>query len=137
MTFITYCYINIINDNLFYGNRRCLLEISKHWETIRTVFEEGFKSCSHFAVATVNEDGSPHVTPIGALILLEDKTGFYFERKSGKDTAQSETKPQGLHSGCERRQGFLAEFAGSRKILDTSWCKADGDGGRIAEGNPR
>jgi uncharacterized pyridoxamine 5'-phosphate oxidase family protein len=55
------------------------MEIGKHWETIRAVFEEGYKSCVHFAVATVNEDGSPHVTPIGALILREDQTGFYFE----------------------------------------------------------
>ena len=55
------------------------MEIGKHWETIRAVFEESYKSCLHFAVATVNEDGSPHVTPIGALILRDDHTGFYFE----------------------------------------------------------
>ncbi len=30
-------------------------------------------------MATVNEEGSPHVTPIGALILRQDRTGFYFE----------------------------------------------------------
>ncbi len=55
------------------------MEIGKNWEKIRGVFEEGFKSCAHFAVATVNEDGSPHVTPIGALFLRQDQTGFYFE----------------------------------------------------------
>jgi uncharacterized protein len=55
------------------------MEIGDHWEEIRAVFEEAFKSCSHFAVATVNEDGSPHVTPIGALILRENQTGYYFE----------------------------------------------------------
>jgi pyridoxine/pyridoxamine 5'-phosphate oxidase len=55
------------------------MEIGKHWETIRNIFDEAFKSCAHFAVATVNEDGSPHVTPIGALILRDDRTGFYFD----------------------------------------------------------
>jgi uncharacterized protein len=55
------------------------MEIGNHWETIRAVFEEGYKSCLHFAVATVNEDGSPHVTPIGSLILRDNQTGFYFE----------------------------------------------------------
>ena len=55
------------------------MEIGKHWGTIRSVFDEAYESCLHFAVATVNEDGSPHVTPIGALILREDQTGFYFE----------------------------------------------------------
>lgn len=55
------------------------MEIGHHWETIRAVFEEAYKSGLHFALATVNEDGSPHVTPIGALILRDDRTGFYFE----------------------------------------------------------
>jgi predicted pyridoxine 5'-phosphate oxidase superfamily flavin-nucleotide-binding protein len=55
------------------------MKIGKHWETIRAVFEEGSKSCVHFAFATVNQDGSPHVTPIGALILRNDQTGFYFD----------------------------------------------------------
>lgn len=55
------------------------MQIGDHWGTIKEVFEEAYKSCFHFAVATVDEDGSPHVTPIGALILREDCTGFYFE----------------------------------------------------------
>jgi hypothetical protein len=60
------------------------MEIGKHWETIRAIFEEAYKSCVHFAVATVNEDGSPHVTPIGALILRDNRTGFYFEENPKK-----------------------------------------------------
>ncbi len=55
------------------------MEIGEHWETIRAIFGEGYKSCVHYAFATVNKDGSPHVTPIGSLILRNDKTGFYFE----------------------------------------------------------
>jgi uncharacterized protein len=55
------------------------MEIGKHWETIKAVFDEGYKNCLHFAVATVHEDGTPHVTPIGALILCANQTGFYFE----------------------------------------------------------
>jgi len=55
------------------------MEIGDHWTEIQKIFEEGFKSCFHYAVATVNPDGSPHVTPIGGLYLRDDKTGFYFE----------------------------------------------------------
>ena len=54
------------------------MEIGKHWDTIQTVFQESRRSSTHYAVATVNEDGSPSVAPIGALFLREDKTGFYF-----------------------------------------------------------
>jgi predicted pyridoxine 5'-phosphate oxidase superfamily flavin-nucleotide-binding protein len=114
LTNITYCFINVFNNKLFWNitnilrslqnswirerekkimgsmsqhfseptiatTWRGIMKIGNHWQTIRAVFEEGYKSCVHFAVATVNEDGSPHVTPIGALFLREDRTGFYFE----------------------------------------------------------
>jgi hypothetical protein len=55
------------------------MEIGKHWKTIQAMFDEGQRSSRHFAVATVSEDGSPHVTPIGALFLRNDRSGFYFD----------------------------------------------------------
>ena len=56
-----------------------LMEIGANWETIRNLFRNSFLSSLHYAMATTNADGSPHVTPIAALILREDRTGFYFE----------------------------------------------------------
>lgn len=55
------------------------MEIGKHWKTIQELFLESQKSSMHFAVATVNQDGTPNVSPIGALFLRDDKTGFYFD----------------------------------------------------------
>jgi hypothetical protein len=55
------------------------MEIGQHWNTIQVVFEQSLKSALHYAIATVNEDGSPHITPIGALFLRDDRTGFYFD----------------------------------------------------------
>ena len=49
------------------------------WNLIRPIFDNAFKSCMHFSMATVNEDGSPHITPIGSLILREDQTGYFFD----------------------------------------------------------
>lgn len=49
------------------------------WNLIRPIFDNAFKSCMHFAMATVNADGSPHITPIGSLILREDPTGYFFD----------------------------------------------------------
>ena len=49
------------------------------WNLIRPIFDDAFKSCMHFSMATVNEDGSPHITPIGSLILREDPTGYFFD----------------------------------------------------------
>ncbi len=52
---------------------------SRRWDQIREIFQDAFTSSFHFAIATVNQDGSPHVTPIGSLILQDDRKGFYFE----------------------------------------------------------
>ena len=55
------------------------MEIGKHWKMIQMVFQESLGSSLHYAIATVDEDGSPRIAPIGALFLREDKTGFYFD----------------------------------------------------------
>ncbi len=52
----------------------------KDWEIIRNLFRASVISSYHYAIASVNEDGSPHVTPIGSLFLGENRTGFYFEK---------------------------------------------------------
>jgi hypothetical protein len=51
----------------------------QRWDAMRKIFQDTFRSSFHYSIATVNEDGSPHVTPIGSLILLGDRKGFYFE----------------------------------------------------------
>jgi predicted pyridoxine 5'-phosphate oxidase superfamily flavin-nucleotide-binding protein len=51
----------------------------RQWVQIRKIFQDAFNSSFHFSIATVNKDGSPHVTPIGSLMLRDDRTGFYFE----------------------------------------------------------
>ncbi len=52
---------------------------AQKWETMRKIFNDAFNSSFHYAIATVNKDGSPHVTPIGSLMLGENRKGFYFE----------------------------------------------------------
>ena len=51
----------------------------KQWTQIRKIFRDAFYSSFHFAIATVNKDGTPHVTPIGSLMLGDNRKGFYFE----------------------------------------------------------
>jgi hypothetical protein len=53
------------------------MEIGSNWANIRRVFNNAMQSSLHFAFATVNPDGSPHVAPIGSLILQPDNRGFY------------------------------------------------------------
>ena len=52
---------------------------AQKWDVMKKIFKDAFSSSFHFSIATVNKDGSPHVTPIGSLMLRDDRTGFYFE----------------------------------------------------------
>ncbi len=70
------------------------MEIGKHWETIQTLFRECHSSSTHYAVATVDEDGAPRVTPIGALFLCGDKAGFYFDEFSVMMSKNLERNPR-------------------------------------------
>ncbi|BFM14106.1 hypothetical protein R50073_02890 [Maricurvus nonylphenolicus] len=58
------------------------MEIEKHWPNILKVLREGKKSNRFFSIATVNGDGTPHVTPIGHVFFNDDMTGYYFEQYS-------------------------------------------------------
>ena len=58
------------------------MEIEKNWGEIKELFHESFRSSFHYAIATVSDDGKPHVTPIGSLILGRPGFGFYFEEFS-------------------------------------------------------
>ncbi|KAF0215936.1 MAG: pyridoxamine 5'-phosphate oxidase-like FMN-binding [Geobacteraceae bacterium] len=55
------------------------MKVEEHWAEIQAVFKNAQSSSRYCAVATVNEDGSPHVTPIGSLFLRDNCTGYYFE----------------------------------------------------------
>lgn len=54
--------------------------LDEQWITVRDLVNRSFRSSLHYAVASVNSDGTPHVTPIGSLLLKENEpAGFYFE----------------------------------------------------------
>lgn len=56
------------------------MDILQHWATIRQTVNQTLKTTNFCALATVNPDGSPHVAPIGSLVLLEAGKGYYFEK---------------------------------------------------------
>jgi hypothetical protein len=49
------------------------------WNLVRRGVTDAFRSSLHCSVATLNEDGSPHLTPIGSVLLTEPGRGIYFE----------------------------------------------------------
>jgi hypothetical protein len=55
------------------------MQLEKNWPEIKRIFDKSFKSSFHYALATVNENGEPHVTPSGSLLLRKPGHGLYFE----------------------------------------------------------
>lgn len=55
------------------------MQVKENWTDVKRIFAQSFKSSFHFSLATVNENGEPHVTPIGSLILRQPGHGIYFE----------------------------------------------------------
>ena len=55
------------------------MDIELHWESVKAAFEEGMSSSKHCAIATVDTEGNPHITPIGFLFLESPTKAFYFE----------------------------------------------------------
>lgn len=56
------------------------MDITTHWDAICDIFEKTLKTTGFCAMATVNPDGSPHITPIGSLILHAPGQAYYFEK---------------------------------------------------------
>ena len=55
------------------------MDINADWDVIKRLFRKSFASSFHYAIATVDQYGEPHVTPIGSLILGSPGQGVYFE----------------------------------------------------------
>lgn len=58
------------------------IDIFKNWKKIRTHFRTSFSSSLHVAIASVDVENVPTITPIGSFFLNKNQTGFYFEKFS-------------------------------------------------------
>ncbi len=56
------------------------MDLISNWKEVKSLFKNAFNSSFHFAIATINENGEPHITPIGSLILGKPGHGIYFEK---------------------------------------------------------
>lgn len=65
----------------------------EEWSKVRAVCRAGFLSSFHYAVATVDAQGRPHVSPIGSVKLNRDRTGFFFEIFAQRTSRNLDTNP--------------------------------------------
>ncbi|MFY0630732.1 MAG: hypothetical protein JXR05_10145 [Flavobacteriaceae bacterium] len=67
------------------------IDIHTNWNKIKTHFRKCIGANMHVAIASVDANNIPTVTPIGSLFLNDDQTGFYFEKFATKLNKNSQT----------------------------------------------
>ncbi len=55
------------------------MDLHEGWPQVREIFDASIKSSLHCAIASVDEAGAPHVTPVGHIFLRDDRTAFFFD----------------------------------------------------------
>ena len=79
------------------------MNIKTDWASIRKHFNKSFRLNFHIAMASVDADNNPTVTPIGSLFLNDDQSGFYFEKFPSKLPIHAKTNRNicalGVNSG--------------------------------------
>jgi hypothetical protein len=55
------------------------LPLAPHWRRIRETVDAAQLAAVHCALATVDPEGEPHVTPIGTVFLRDDHSGYFFD----------------------------------------------------------
>ena len=56
-----------------------MMDLYIHWQKIKQVFLQAQVSSMYCSVASVDEQGQPHITPIGTVFLNNDQTGYFFD----------------------------------------------------------
>ena len=87
-------------------------------------------------MATVNEDGSPHVTPIGALILRDNQTGFYFEENPVRMPRNLKTNPRVCILAVNADKLFWGKALIEGKFSTPPAVRLSGMAGKLREATP-
>ncbi|MFF2555192.1 pyridoxamine 5'-phosphate oxidase family protein [Nocardia sp. NPDC058058] len=69
-------------------------DLDEQWREIRAIVDRGRKSTGHFAIASVDADGMPNITPVGTVFLRDDRTAFYFDQYTTALAHNLDANPQ-------------------------------------------
>jgi len=81
----------------------------------RETFRRAFRSSFHYAIATVGEDGAPHLTPIGSVLLTDPGRGIFFDVFSSQLRENLDRDPRVCVMAVDSGKSFwLASLARGR-----------------------
>ncbi len=112
------------------------MEIGSNWNIIRQVFDEAQKSCFHYAVATVNGDGSPSVAPIGSLILRDNLTGYYLEEFPSRMGKNLDRNPRVCVLAVNADKMYWGKSLMDGKFATPPAARLTGTAGKLRQATP-
>ena len=85
------------------------------WVMTKEMFRRAFRSSFHYAIATVDENGAPHVTPIGSVLLNDPGQGIFFDIFSSQLSRNLDRDPRLCVMAVDSGRSFwLAALARGR-----------------------
>lgn len=85
------------------------------WAMARKIFQRALRTSLHYAMATVGEDGRPHLTPIGSVLLNDHGRGIFFDIFSSQLSQNLDRDPRVCVMAVDSGKGFwLASLARGR-----------------------
>lgn len=111
--------------------------LAPHWQQIRQVLETGQKSTLHCAIASVDADGMPNVTPVGTVFLRDDMTGYYFEHYSKALSDNLDRHPQVCVMAVNAGKWFWAKSLFSGRFATPPGVRLYGRAGAVRPASPQ
>ncbi len=82
------------------------MQLVKAWDAIQQVFTQAQASTMHCSIASVNEQGQPHITPIGTVFLRDDQTGYFFDTYTKQFAENVKYNPKVCVMAVNASKGF-------------------------------
>ncbi|GAB0106494.1 hypothetical protein JMUB6875_54800 [Nocardia sp. JMUB6875] len=71
-----------------------MIGLDEQWGEIRAIADRGRRSTGHFAIASVDAEGMPNITPVGTVFFRDDCTAFYFDQYTDALARNLDANPQ-------------------------------------------
>jgi uncharacterized protein len=100
------------------------------WPAICKLCRQAFFSALHLSLATINADGTPHLAPIGSIILdPQEPKGFFFETYTIQTSANLNERPQFSLLAMNSYRGFWLRALLRRRLVELPSVRLTGIAG--------
>lgn len=82
------------------------MHLFKSWHAIKEIFTHAQSSSMYCSIASVNEQGQPHITPIGTVFLRDKQTGYFFDSYTNQLAENVKTNPKVCVMAVNASKGF-------------------------------